>query len=129
VVNRDRALPDVLHRTLSLAGDEVRVTETGARARSEVNGSLPNTVVLNAGLGFARHKVQVSEKFVELSRAKNQLLEPLMLNPCRAVSHTAGKHTSCFDKKRRCNSGFPFCSGLWVMICLRMHGSCGRDRF
>src|SRR5256885_8832931 len=50
VVDDDRALRDVLRRTLSLAGYEVRLTETGAGAVSEIGSSLPDAVVLDVGL-------------------------------------------------------------------------------
>ena len=50
VVDDDRALRDVLRRALSLAGYEVRLTETGARALSEISSSLPDAVVLDVGL-------------------------------------------------------------------------------
>ena len=50
VVDDDRALRDVLRRALSLAGYEVKLTETGAGALSEVNSSLPDAVVLDIGL-------------------------------------------------------------------------------
>ena len=50
VVDDDRALRDVLRRTLSLAGYEVRLTDTGAGALSEVSSSLPDAVVLDVGL-------------------------------------------------------------------------------
>src|SRR2546430_999175 len=50
VVDDDRALRDVLRRTLSLAGYEVRLTETGAGALSEIGSSLPDAVVLDVGL-------------------------------------------------------------------------------
>ena len=44
------ALRDVLRRALSLAGYEVKLTDTGAGALSEVNSSLPDAVVLDIGL-------------------------------------------------------------------------------
>src|SRR5947209_3708554 len=50
VVDDDRALRDVLRRTLSLAGYEVALTESGAGALSEINTSLPDAVVLDVGL-------------------------------------------------------------------------------
>jgi len=50
VVDDDRALRDVLRRALSLAGYEVRLTESGAGALSEISGSLPDAVVLDVGL-------------------------------------------------------------------------------
>ena len=50
VVDDDRALRDVLRRALSLAGYEVRLTESGAGALSEINSSLPDAVVLDVGL-------------------------------------------------------------------------------
>jgi len=50
VVDDDRALRDVLRRALSLAGYEVRLTETGAGALSEIGSSLPDAVVLDVGL-------------------------------------------------------------------------------
>ena len=50
VVDDDRALRDVLRRALSLAGYEVKLTDTGAGALSEVNSALPDAVVLDVGL-------------------------------------------------------------------------------
>src|SRR5437764_3149223 len=50
VVDDDRALRDVLRRTLSLAGYEVRLTDSGAGALSEISSSLPDAVVLDVGL-------------------------------------------------------------------------------
>src|SRR6476620_12705908 len=50
VVDDDRALRDVLRRALSLAGYEVRLTESGAGALSEIGSSLPDAVVLDVGL-------------------------------------------------------------------------------
>ena len=50
VFDDDRALRDVLRRALALAGYEVRLTESGAGALSEINTSLPDAVVLDVGL-------------------------------------------------------------------------------
>ena len=50
VVDDDRALRDVLRRTLSLAGYEVRVADTGASALAEVASGIPDAVVLDIGL-------------------------------------------------------------------------------
>jgi two-component system response regulator MprA len=50
VVDDDRALRDVLRRALSLAGYEVRLTDTGAGALAEVSGAVPDAVVLDVGL-------------------------------------------------------------------------------
>src|SRR5947207_12924843 len=50
VVDDDRALRDVLRRALSLAGYEVRLTDSGAGALSEISSSLPDAVVLDVGL-------------------------------------------------------------------------------
>ncbi len=50
VVDDDRALREVLRRALSLAGYEVKLTDTGAGALAEVNGTLPDAVVLDVGL-------------------------------------------------------------------------------
>ncbi|HUO75079.1 MAG TPA: response regulator transcription factor [Solirubrobacteraceae bacterium] len=50
VVDDDRALRDVLRRTLSLAGYEVLLAETGAQALSEVSTGVPDAVVLDVGL-------------------------------------------------------------------------------
>jgi len=50
VVDDDRALRDVLRRTLSLAGYDVRLAESGAEALSEIAGSPPDAVVLDVGL-------------------------------------------------------------------------------
>ena len=50
VVDDDRALRDVLRRTLTLAGYDVRLAESGAAALAEVAGSAPDAVVLDVGL-------------------------------------------------------------------------------
>jgi two-component system response regulator MprA len=50
VVDDDRALRDVLRRTLALAGYDVRVAETGAGALAEVTSVVPDAVVLDIGL-------------------------------------------------------------------------------
>jgi two-component system response regulator MprA len=50
VVDDDRALRDVLRRSLTLAGYDVRVTETGAGALSDVSSTVPDAVVLDIGL-------------------------------------------------------------------------------
>ena len=50
VVDDDRALRDVLRRALTLAGYEVRMSETGAGALAEVTSSVPDAVVLDIGL-------------------------------------------------------------------------------
>src|SRR5262249_25494394 len=50
VVDDDRALRDVLRRTLMLAGYEVRLSETGADALAEVTSGVPDAVVLDIGL-------------------------------------------------------------------------------
>ena len=50
VVDDDRALRDVLRRALSLAGYDVRLTDTGAGALSEVAATVPDAVVLDVGL-------------------------------------------------------------------------------
>jgi two-component system response regulator MprA len=50
VVDDDRGLRDVLRRALTLAGYEVRLTDTGSGALSEVAGSVPDAVVLDIGL-------------------------------------------------------------------------------
>src|SRR5947208_13029142 len=50
VVDDDRALRDVLRRALTLAGYEVRLTESGAGALSEIAASTPDAVVLDIGL-------------------------------------------------------------------------------
>jgi two-component system, OmpR family, response regulator MprA len=50
VVDDDRALREVLRRALTLAGYEVRLTESGAGALSEVTSSVPDAVVLDVGL-------------------------------------------------------------------------------
>jgi len=50
VVDDDRALREVLRRTLTLAGYEVRLAESGAEALNEVNGAVPDAVVLDIGL-------------------------------------------------------------------------------
>jgi two-component system response regulator MprA len=50
VVDDDRGLRDVLRRALTLAGYEVRLTETGAGALSELANSWAEAVVLDVGL-------------------------------------------------------------------------------
>ena len=50
VVDDDRALRDVLRRTLTLAGYDVRLAESGAAALAEAAGSAPDAVVLDVGL-------------------------------------------------------------------------------
>jgi two-component system response regulator MprA len=50
VVDDDRALRDVLRRTLTLAGYDVRLAETGAGALAEVTSAVPDAVVLDIGL-------------------------------------------------------------------------------
>ncbi|MGH2873292.1 MAG: response regulator transcription factor [Solirubrobacteraceae bacterium] len=170
VVDDDRALRDVLRRALSLSGYEVVVAVGGADALQQVNGAVPDAVVLDVGLpdidglevcrllrregnripilmltardavsdridgldagaddylvkpfdidelrarlrallrraggegdvdgGLmfaelrldpARHGVEVSGGFVELTRTEYQLLELLMLNPRRVLPHS-----------------------------------------
>ncbi len=50
VVDDDRALREVLRRTLSLAGYDVHLAESGATALSEVARATPDAVVLDIGL-------------------------------------------------------------------------------
>ena len=50
MVDDDRRLRDVLRRTLTLSGYEVRLAETGAEALAEVSGGVPDAVVLDVGL-------------------------------------------------------------------------------
>jgi two-component system response regulator MprA len=50
VVDDDRALREVLRRTLTLAGYEVRLAESGAAALNEIGASVPDAVVLDIGL-------------------------------------------------------------------------------
>lgn len=50
VVDDDRALRDVLRRSLTLAGYEVRLADTGAAALADVSGGVPDAVVLDVGL-------------------------------------------------------------------------------
>src|ERR1700693_955733 len=50
VVDDDRGLREVLRRALTLAGYEVRLTESGAGALSEVSSAVPDAVVLDVGL-------------------------------------------------------------------------------
>jgi len=50
VVDDDRALRDVLRRALTLAGYEVRLTDSGAGALAEIAASVPDAVVLDVGL-------------------------------------------------------------------------------
>ena len=65
VVDDDRALRDVLRRALSLAGYEVRLTETGAGALSEINTSLPDAV----GLDYLEGLSDDARQDLELFRA------------------------------------------------------------
>ncbi len=50
VVDDDRALREVLRRALTLAGYEVRLTDTGSGALAEVTSAVPDAVVLDVGL-------------------------------------------------------------------------------
>jgi two-component system response regulator MprA len=50
VVDDDRALREVLRRALSLAGYDVRLTDSGAGALTEVASAVPDAVVLDVGL-------------------------------------------------------------------------------
>jgi two-component system response regulator MprA len=50
VVDDDRALREVLRRALTLAGYDVRLTETGAGALTDVGAVVPDAVVLDVGL-------------------------------------------------------------------------------
>jgi two-component system response regulator MprA len=50
VVDDDRALREVLRRSLELAGYEVRLTDSGAGALADVASSAPDAVVLDIGL-------------------------------------------------------------------------------
>ena len=50
VVDDDRALREVLRRTLTLAGYEVRLAESGASALGEISSAIPDAVVLDIGL-------------------------------------------------------------------------------
>jgi two-component system response regulator MprA len=50
VVDDDRALREVLRRTLTLGGYEVRLAESGAQALTEVSSAVPDAVVLDIGL-------------------------------------------------------------------------------
>ena len=50
VVDDDRALRDVLRRSLELAGYEVCLAETGAGALADVTATVPDAVVLDIGL-------------------------------------------------------------------------------
>ncbi len=50
VVDDDRALRDVLRRSLELAGYEVRLTDSGSGALGEVAAAVPDAVVLDIGL-------------------------------------------------------------------------------
>jgi two-component system response regulator MprA len=50
VVDDDRALRDVLRRTLTLAGYDVRLAESGAGALADVASTAPDAVVLDVGL-------------------------------------------------------------------------------
>jgi two-component system, OmpR family, response regulator MprA len=50
VVDDDRALRDVLRRTLTLAGYDVRLAESGAGALADVASAAPDAVVLDVGL-------------------------------------------------------------------------------
>jgi two-component system response regulator MprA len=50
VVDDDRALREVLRRTLTLAGYEIRLAESGASALTEISAAVPDAVVLDIGL-------------------------------------------------------------------------------
>ncbi len=50
VVDDDRALRDVLRRSLNLAGYEILLAENGATALAEVSAGVPDAVVLDVGL-------------------------------------------------------------------------------
>jgi two-component system, OmpR family, response regulator MprA len=50
VVDDDRALRDVLRRSLQLSGYEVRLAESGAEALAETAGAVPDAIVLDIGL-------------------------------------------------------------------------------
>src|SRR6201986_2540354 len=50
VVDDDRALRDVLRRSLSLSGYEVRLAGSGSDALSEVASAVPDAMVLDVGL-------------------------------------------------------------------------------
>jgi two-component system response regulator MprA len=50
VVDDDRALRDVLRRSLALAGYDIRLAQDGSTALSEVSASVPDAVVLDVGL-------------------------------------------------------------------------------
>jgi two-component system response regulator MprA len=50
VVDDDRALRDVLRRALMLSGYDVRLSDSGAGALSEVVSTVPDAVVLDLGL-------------------------------------------------------------------------------
>ncbi len=50
VVDDDRALREVLRRALTLAGYDVRLTDSGAGALTEVASTVPDAVVLDVGL-------------------------------------------------------------------------------
>jgi two-component system response regulator MprA len=50
VVDDDRALREVLRRALTLAGYDVRLTDSGASALSEIAANGPDAVVLDIGL-------------------------------------------------------------------------------
>ena len=50
VVDDDRALREVLRRTLTLAGYEIRLAESGAEALNEIVSAVPDAVVLDIGL-------------------------------------------------------------------------------
>ena len=50
VVDDDRALREVLRRTLTLGGYEVRLAESGAQALTEIAAAVPDAVVLDIGL-------------------------------------------------------------------------------
>ncbi len=50
VVDDDRALRDVLRRTLSLSGYEIQLAESGADALAQVASAAPDAVVLDIGL-------------------------------------------------------------------------------
>src|SRR5918995_504864 len=113
IVDDDRALRDALRRALTLAGYETMPVENGESALVEVAARPPDAVVLDIGLPDVdgievcrrldaagelafeelrldtdRHGLSVGNTFVELTRTEYQLLELLITNARRVLTHS-----------------------------------------
>jgi two-component system response regulator MprA len=81
VVDDDRGLRDVLRRTLTLAGYEVRLSQTGADALAQIADGEPEAVVLDIGLPDID-----GLEVCRLLRAEGNRVPVLMLTARDAVS-------------------------------------------